>query len=59
MQDFGDVIAASSEHVAHVRPIGYETASFWKIPEQGNEGKPFGDSKLADSLRREKYEGGR
>jgi hypothetical protein len=50
VQDFRDVIPASSEHLAQVRPISYQTARFWKFPKQANEGEPFGYRKLADLL---------
>ena len=59
VQDFPDVIPASSEHLGYVRPISDETAGFWKFGEQGNEGEPFGQRKLADLLRRDEHEGGR
>jgi hypothetical protein len=51
VQDFGDVIPASSEHLGYVRPISYQTAELRKFTEQANEGDPFGQRKLADLLR--------
>ena len=59
MQDFPDVISASSEYLGYVRPIRNETAGFWKHIEQGNKGEPFGYCKLADLLRSDEHEGGR
>jgi hypothetical protein len=58
VQDFRDVIPTSSEYLAYVRPVSNETTGFWKLSEQGNEGEPFGQRKLADLLRRVEYEWG-
>ena len=58
VQDFRDIVPASSEYIAYVRPVRNETAGFWKNIEQGNEGEPFGYCKLADLLRSDEHEGG-
>jgi hypothetical protein len=50
MQDFRDVIPASSGYLAYVRPVSSETAGLWKFVEQANEWEPFGYRKLADLL---------
>jgi hypothetical protein len=58
VQDFRDVIPASSEYLAYVRPVSNETAGSWKLGEQGNEGETFGYRKLADLLRKNEHEWG-
>ena len=53
MQDFGDVIPASSVNVAYVRPISYETTGCRKFPEQANEGEPFAiEARVSPAARR-------
>jgi hypothetical protein len=57
VQDLTDIFPASSEYLGYVRPISDETADLRKFREQGNEGEPFGQCKLADLLRNGEYEG--
>src|SRR5262249_38144373 len=48
VQNLADIFPASSKHLAYVWSISYEAAVFWKFAEQGNQGKPFGQRKIAD-----------
>jgi hypothetical protein len=50
VQDFRDVLPASSEHLGYVRSVSYQTADLRKFTEQANEDEPFGYRKLADLL---------
>ena len=56
VQDFRDVISASSEYLAYARPVSNETAGLCKLSQQENDWEPFGKRKLAELLPRVEYE---